>query len=261
MQIYISKNNQQLGPFDDARVLEMLRSGELSADDAAIRRGENEWRKLGYYFPNSVNVPNNINIPNVANIAPAKPAAETPVKGKSRKGLFLGCGGIVLVGLLIAAVLGFLAFRNLNPADSTENLPDSIKTATYGEFKLMSRNKPRGNVWGTEQTFVGVYNDETKSSSIIYLATVYANEDAAKKALEDDLDRSCKTGEDRMRFNFVSANGSSNSSEAATCAAPLYVRKGSLVVTLGGAASPYAIIEAAEALPFNAGTQMKAKEK
>ena len=261
MPIYISKNNQQLGPFDDAKVLEMLRRGELSANDAAIRHGENEWRKLSHYFPNSVNIPNNINVPNSVNVAPAALSAETPAAGKSRKGLLLGCGGVVLIGLLIAAALGFLAFRNMNPPDSTENMPDSIKTATYGSFKLTQRNKPRGNVWGTEQNFVGVYQDEAKTSSIIYLATVYADETTAKKALEEDLDKTCKAGEDRMHFNFVTENGNNNSSEAATCAAPLFVRKGSLIVTIGGTASPYAIIEAAENLPFNVGTQMKAKDE
>ena len=43
MSIYISKNNQQTGPFDESRVLEMLASGQLSPNDFAIRQGATQW--------------------------------------------------------------------------------------------------------------------------------------------------------------------------------------------------------------------------
>ena len=66
MTIYISKNNQQLGPFEELKVLEMLRRGELSRDDLAIRHGENEWQKLGVFFPN------------VGNAVPERPIVPSP---------------------------------------------------------------------------------------------------------------------------------------------------------------------------------------
>lgn len=46
MQIYVSRNNQQLGPFEEAKVLAMLGSGDLSATDLAIRQGEQAWQPL-----------------------------------------------------------------------------------------------------------------------------------------------------------------------------------------------------------------------
>lgn len=53
MSIYISKNNQQQGPFEEAAVLEWLRTGQLSPNDLACRTGSNEWQRLEVLFPNA----------------------------------------------------------------------------------------------------------------------------------------------------------------------------------------------------------------
>ena len=46
MQMYVSRNNRQLGPFEEAKVLEMLGNGGLSTTDLAIRQGEQQWQSL-----------------------------------------------------------------------------------------------------------------------------------------------------------------------------------------------------------------------
>jgi len=51
MGIYIYRNNQQFGPYDESVVTDQLRSGQLSRDDMGIREGENDWKKLGEMFP------------------------------------------------------------------------------------------------------------------------------------------------------------------------------------------------------------------
>ena len=71
MQIYVSRNNQQLGPFEEAKVLEMLGSGGLAANDLAIRQGEQQWQPLARLFQG------------VAVSNPATPAAAQPAS-KSR---------------------------------------------------------------------------------------------------------------------------------------------------------------------------------
>ena len=53
MSIYIYKNNQQLGPFEENQIFEMLRNNQLSPNDSAIRQGEKEWRKISEVFPNA----------------------------------------------------------------------------------------------------------------------------------------------------------------------------------------------------------------
>ncbi|MEO6334108.1 MAG: DUF4339 domain-containing protein [Pyrinomonadaceae bacterium] len=50
MTIYIHKNNQQLGPYEDDVVLDKLRSGDLSPDDLAITQG-GQWQPLRTMFP------------------------------------------------------------------------------------------------------------------------------------------------------------------------------------------------------------------
>ena len=46
MNIYIHKNDQQLGPFDDAQISEALTSGEFSLEDLAWKEGLIEWVRL-----------------------------------------------------------------------------------------------------------------------------------------------------------------------------------------------------------------------
>jgi hypothetical protein len=50
MQLYIFRNNQQLGPFEENVVLDQLRNGQLSPDDLGIREGDSNWLRLGDIF-------------------------------------------------------------------------------------------------------------------------------------------------------------------------------------------------------------------
>ncbi len=244
MQIYVSKNNQQLGPFEESKVLEMLGSGELSPNDQAIRHGGSEWQKLGELFPNAGTAAS-------ANFAAA--ATEQSAPKKSRKGLLLGRGGFFVIALLIAGVLGFLAYRNMNPADSKEDLPDKV-----GDLKLDTRYPPKGDIWGAETNFVGLYKDEAKTESVLYMMTVYADETKAKNALTLELAKSCQTGETPMYFTFQ--KDGKETSQGATCAVPLYVQKGNRVAAIGGSGADVdTFIEFAENLPFNAGAKMTKK--
>jgi hypothetical protein len=211
-----------------------------------VRQGEQDWQKLGNLFPN------------FGSAAPAAAVSTADVKQaapkKSRKGLLLGCGGFLVFAVLILGVLGFLAFRNMNPADSTVDLPNTVK-----DYKLNNRYPPKGNIWGTETQYAGIYSDSSKTQTVIYLMKVYSDERAAKDAFRSQLAQSCKTGETPMYFSFIDKNGS-ETSQGATCANPLYVQKGNKLATIGGGATVDAIIEFAENLPFNEGTTMKKKE-
>ena len=107
------------------------------------------------------------------------------------------------------------------------------------------------------QNFVGIYESDDKKS-VIYMMTVYANENTAKDELRSALARTCQAGEKTMDFSFE-ANGK-EISKAATCAVPLFVIKDDKLVTLGGSgADPDIWIEFAENLPFNNGAKMKRK--
>lgn len=47
MNIYIHKNEQQLGPFDESQISEGLNSGAISLEDLAWKEGLTEWVRLG----------------------------------------------------------------------------------------------------------------------------------------------------------------------------------------------------------------------
>lgn len=258
MSIYISKNNQQSGPFDEAQVLEMLNNGQLSPNDLAIRQGGSQWQKLSELFPGaSSGAQQKAAQPSFAptgqSSQSARPAAAAEVSPKkSRKGLLIGCLGILLLSGLVLAIVGFFAYRNLRPAESKENLPDKVK-----DFALGTRYPPKGNIWGTETTYVGLYS--RGSDSVLYLMTEYADETAARNALNSDISSSCKAGEKPMYFAFK--KDGKEVSQGATCAVPLYVQKDNKVVALGGAgAGADDFIEFAENLPFNNGATMEKKE-
>jgi len=51
MPIYINKNSQQSGPYEDHIVIDQLRSGVLSPNDLGIRPGEKSWSLLAELFP------------------------------------------------------------------------------------------------------------------------------------------------------------------------------------------------------------------
>lgn len=242
MQIYILKNNEQLGPYEESNVLDMLETGDLLPDDLAIQHGDKGWQKLRDYYPDA------------GKAAPAIVSPEETTPKKSRKGLFLGCGGFFLVALLVAGILGFFAYGNLFPADSKDDLPDTVK-----DFKLANRYPPKGNIWGTQTFFVGIYENELKTQSVIYLMTVFSNESAAGDEMRAGLISTCQSGETPMNFSF-NDEGGKEISKGATCAVPLYVQKENRLVTLGGAgASGETFIEFAENLPFNKGTKMTKK--
>ena len=90
MQIYITKNNQQLGPFDDARVLQMLQNGQVTPQDLAIRQGQTQWQSLGQMFPNAFSYQ--------AKQPPPVNQMPPPKKGSGMKLLI---GGLLILGLLL----------------------------------------------------------------------------------------------------------------------------------------------------------------
>jgi len=51
MDIYVYKDEKQLGPFANAQVAEALRDGKFSYDDIAWREGWTDWRPLRTLFP------------------------------------------------------------------------------------------------------------------------------------------------------------------------------------------------------------------
>jgi len=112
MPIYVNRNGQQTGPYEDQIVVDRLQSGALSPDDLGIRQGKAEWRKLGEMFPGVA--PKSAQV-GAAFTSPVSVVAEPEAKGGCRK-----IGGIVMlifgVLFLLGGTGGAIVNRMMEPA-------------------------------------------------------------------------------------------------------------------------------------------------
>jgi hypothetical protein len=105
MSIYINKNNQQSGPYEEHVVIEQLRNGMLSPNDMGIRHGESAWQKLGDMFPDAVRKTTEPS-PAVNAVGAGAPHASASVQAPAAKGG--GCRGVAGILLMIFGVLALL---------------------------------------------------------------------------------------------------------------------------------------------------------
>jgi len=100
MPIYINKDGQQTGPYEDHIVIDQLKNGTLSPSDLAINHGGTSWQRLGDMFPGIGKSGFEPPIGSTA-AASATPVASAPPAVK--KG-----GGCVKIGLIVAGLLFLL---------------------------------------------------------------------------------------------------------------------------------------------------------
>ena len=120
MQLYIYRNNERTGPFDEESILAQLKSGTLSPDDLGIRQGETNWSRLGDIFAGRI--PEPFVVGSVARAAIGQNVAPAAAK-KSGAGCRIALGWILLVlGLMmtiggagLAAVTPFIYSMPLCP--------------------------------------------------------------------------------------------------------------------------------------------------
>ncbi|MFN0140681.1 MAG: DUF4339 domain-containing protein [Pyrinomonadaceae bacterium] len=143
--IYIYKNNQRSGPFEENVVLDQLNAGLLSADDLAVRHGETQWQPLGAMFPN-------IGAPQPARPVQFTAAAEMPAFTATAtdpepqfrntivpKAFFGLCLLVALVGF---AAVAFYFYTLMSP---TGNLEADLSRVS---FKVLARNFAGGVLVG-----------------------------------------------------------------------------------------------------------------
>jgi len=100
MQVYIHKNDQQLGPFDQFQINEFLNSGEFTADDLAWEQGQSEWMRLGDLIQKESQTPLiPQKIPNVVTTKPKNIIQTNVQQGAIIGGWVCFCIGIVFMYL------------------------------------------------------------------------------------------------------------------------------------------------------------------
>ena len=133
MRIYINKNNQQSGPFEDHVVIEQLRSGMLSPDDMGIRHGGTTWQRLSEMFPgvgSAGRATPSIPIPPPASVGGTSAAAAepSPKKGGCLRGGLIGTGVLLLLlGIAVGAGSRFIPSTSCDLAESDKERIDKLQ--------------------------------------------------------------------------------------------------------------------------------------
>jgi hypothetical protein len=132
--IYIYKNNQQSGPYEERLVLDQLKSGVLAPEDLAVRHGESQWQPLGNMFPEVASV---VPPPPVQFAASASKPVSAPVTSSEPEPqyrnttllkVFLGFCLLGSIGLLAASVYYIFSFA------STGNLDSDLSRLAYRDL-------------------------------------------------------------------------------------------------------------------------------
>ncbi len=146
MSIYISKNGQQSGPFDNDMVRGHLQRGELSAEDMGIRQGDSQWQKLGVLFPDAVPGIDPFNMPQPQADALPQQTAPAPVqyeaiyRGTTLQKAFFGL--CLLVAVVALAGTAFYFYTLMGPSG------DLQADLTKMSYRILARNAAGGILAG-----------------------------------------------------------------------------------------------------------------
>jgi hypothetical protein len=115
MPIYINRNGEQTGPFDDRVIIERLHSGHLSPGDLAIRTGDSQWQTLDSLFPDAVARP-------VATSLSAVSLTDPQYRNTVFARIFFGL--CLLVEIVISAALAYYFYGVIDPSRKVTTLLD-----------------------------------------------------------------------------------------------------------------------------------------
>jgi hypothetical protein len=132
MQIYLSKDGNQYGPYDIEQLRYYVEQKNFSISDLACYDGKN-WVQVSQ-------VPGLVNTFPQSPPAPPKPVtAKSPKRTKNRKkGNFLsGCLGLIIFGLVLGG------FSKMCSTDSSTSLDDNENERNQGSTSSKSSNKEK----------------------------------------------------------------------------------------------------------------------
>lgn len=127
MQIYINKNGQQLGPFEDKVVLGMIKNGQVSANDLAIRQNDRQWQTLSAMFPE--------HFPTIIPTSTLPPMIKPPMKKRFIGGIYVVSLVLLIVGLVAAAPMAAVAGEGGSPGLLVGSI--TIASLAYLQFLVV----------------------------------------------------------------------------------------------------------------------------
>ena len=125
MPIYINKDGQQSGPYEDHVVIDQLNNGSLSPNDLGVRHGETAWQRLGEMFP-GVGIAKPRPVPSEAAAVPTSPS---PKKGGCLKFGLIGTGLLfIFLGVAIGIGSRFIPSSSCDLAESDARKIDKLRS-------------------------------------------------------------------------------------------------------------------------------------
>jgi hypothetical protein len=138
MLIYIGKNNERTGPFDESQVLAGIRDGVFSLSDLAWHEGMTGWEPLGSLYP-SPSTPPPLPPPIVANKEqhPEDSLGMRLLLPVGRSGWaiaagYLGLFSIIIFPAPICLLVSIIAIRDIQKNKSSEHPKHGMGRAIFG---------------------------------------------------------------------------------------------------------------------------------
>jgi hypothetical protein len=162
-------------------------------------------------------------------------------------------GSLLVVGVLMLAVLGFVAYRNMFPSMDKTEAADAV-----GKFKLRKVFPVKGNLWGTETNYFLEYETDNggKKNAITYSMRKFWSESGA---IDDFKKAECSRSDSAKEGVLKDKNGNAVG-DFRYCSGTLHFRNGSrsaTVYTFVLGSSDYApdgvVIDFVKSLAINSG--------
>ncbi len=176
---------------------------------------------------------------------------------KKVAGILAVTGTLLVVGFMVVAVLGFVAYQNIFPKTDKTEAPDTV-----GKYSLVKSFPVKGNIWGTEVQYGLEYEIEKsgKKDGFTYFLYKYRSESGAiEKFKSNECNRSELSKEGILKEKSGTPVG-----EFKYCGGTLYFRNKSRSVTIynftlskyTATVSDEIIIDFVKNLPYNAELDM-----
>lgn len=176
--------------------------------------------------------------------------------------ILIGCGSLAVIGLIVAAILGFVGYRNLFPSPGKDEQPDVV-----GKFKLTKPMKSQGSFTGMKASHLAEYTaDGPEKHVVTYWLGSFMTEAGAREEMDGNK-CSNKTGE---KTGLLKSKSGQMLGDFRDCTGTLHMRNGSKTVTLyrysvlsvgsttrADEADDAEVADFIKNLPFNADVDMK----
>lgn len=135
MATYLSQNNQQTGPFEDAEILASLAAGRCSPEDLAWREGMAAWAPLRTIFPSAAPSPQPPPLPIKPEMGDDFGTRLLLPVGRSGWAIaagYLGLFSLIVLPAPIALIISLVAIRHIRKHRNDAHPKHGMGRAIFG---------------------------------------------------------------------------------------------------------------------------------